>query len=76
MPAEVTSDATGCEECLKLGDRWLHLRICMQCGRVGCCDSSKNKHASKHYAASGHPVIRSYEPRDEWAWCFPDELMA
>jgi CPA2 family monovalent cation:H+ antiporter-2 len=76
MPADVTSNAIGCPECLELGDRWMHLRICMQCGQVGCCDSSKNQHASKHYAASGHPVIRSYEPREEWAWCFPDELMA
>lgn len=75
MPPDVTSAASGCEECLKLGDTWVHLRICMQCGRVGCCDSSKNKHASKHYASSGHPIIRSYQPREEWAWCFPDELM-
>ncbi|HYK03359.1 MAG TPA: cation:proton antiporter [Thermoanaerobaculia bacterium] len=75
MPPDVTSAASGCEECLKLGDTWVHLRICMKCGRVGCCDSSKNKHASKHYNASGHPVIRSYQPHEEWAWCFPDELM-
>ncbi|MEA2462599.1 MAG: monovalent cation:H+ antiporter-2, family, partial [Acidobacteriota bacterium] len=75
MPADVTSAASGCEECLKLGDTWVHLRICMKCGRVGCCDSSKNKHASKHYDATAHPVIRSYQPHEEWAWCFPDELM-
>jgi CPA2 family monovalent cation:H+ antiporter-2 len=74
MPADVTSAASGCEECLKLGDTWVHLRICMQCGRVGCCDSSKNKHATKHYHATAHPVIRSYQPHEEWAWCFPDEL--
>jgi uncharacterized UBP type Zn finger protein len=75
MPADVTSSATGCRECLELGDTWVHLRICMQCGHVGCCDSSKNRHASRHYRTGGHPVIRSYEPREEWAWCFPDELM-
>jgi monovalent cation:H+ antiporter-2, CPA2 family len=74
MQAEVTTEARGCEECLKIGDTWVHLRICMQCGKVGCCDSSKNKHASKHWAADRHPVIRSFQPREEWAWCFPDEL--
>ena len=74
VPADVTTTATGCSDCLATGDRWVHLRICMKCGRVGCCDSSKNKHATKHWHASGHPIIRSYEPREEWAWCFPDEL--
>ncbi|HEX8617014.1 MAG TPA: UBP-type zinc finger domain-containing protein [Thermoanaerobaculia bacterium] len=75
MPADVTSAATGCEECIQLGDTWVHLRICMKCGRVGCCDSSKNKHATKHYQASSHPVIRSYQPHEDWAWCYPDKLM-
>jgi uncharacterized UBP type Zn finger protein len=74
MPTEVTSSATGCPQCLEAGDSWVHLRICMQCGQVGCCDASKNKHATKHYHSSSHPVIRSYETREDWAWCFPDEL--
>jgi CPA2 family monovalent cation:H+ antiporter-2 len=72
--SEITTGATGCEECLKSGSRWVHLRICMKCGKVGCCDSSPNQHATKHFHASGHPVIRSYEPREMWAWCYPDEI--
>ncbi len=71
---EITTGARGCEECLKSGDSWVHLRICMQCGKVGCCDSSKNRHASRHWREERHPVIRSFEPREEWAWCFPDEI--
>ena len=59
---EVTPSAQGCEECLKTGDRWVHLRICMECGQVGCCDSSPGKHATAHYHATGHPVMRSIEP--------------
>lgn len=64
----------GCEDCLATGDLWVHLRICLSCGRVGCCDSSPNRHASAHAAASGHPLIRSLEPGEEWAWCYPDRL--
>ena len=64
----------GCEECLALGDRWVHLRECMTCGHVGCCDSSKNKHATRHFHATEHPIIRSIEPGEEWGWCYPDEL--
>jgi CPA2 family monovalent cation:H+ antiporter-2 len=75
VAADITSAATGCEECIKLGDTWVHLRICMKCGRVGCCDSSKNKHATRHYEASSHPIIRSYQPHEDWAWCYPDKLM-
>jgi monovalent cation:H+ antiporter-2, CPA2 family len=71
---DVTTAANGCEECLKLGDTWVHLRICMKCGNVGCCDSSKNRHATKHYRSTDHPVIRSYQRGEEWAWCYPDEL--
>ena len=67
------SDAQGCEDCLKTGDNWVHLRLCTQCGYVGCCDSSQNQHASKHYHATGHPIIRSFEPGEEWYWCFADE---
>jgi uncharacterized UBP type Zn finger protein len=70
---EVTPSSTeGCEDCLKMGDRWVHLRICMTCGYVGCCDNSKNKHATKHYRATGHPIIMSYEPNEEWLWCYKD----
>jgi len=66
----------GCEECLATGDSWLHLRLCLTCGHVGCCDSSPNKHASKHYASTHHPVIRSFEPSEHWRWCFVDEVFA
>ncbi len=64
----------GCEDCLKLRDEWVHLRLCLTCGRVGCCDDSKNKHATKHYRASKHPVIRSLEPGEHWRYCYPDDL--
>ena len=64
----------GCEECLAMGDTWVHLRLCMQCGHVGCCDNSKNKHATKHFKATQHPIIRSIEPGETWGWCFVDEL--
>ena len=65
----------GCEECLATGDEWVHLRLCLACGHVGCCDSSKNKHATKHFHASGHPVIQSFEPGEDWGWCYVDEVM-
>ena len=71
---EVTPSAEGCEECLKLGDSWVHLRICLICGKVGCCDNSKNKHATKHYHATGHPIIQSFEPGEEWLWCYVDQV--
>jgi CPA2 family monovalent cation:H+ antiporter-2 len=64
----------GCEECLKIGARWVHLRVCLTCGKVGCCDSSPNKHASKHAREVGHPIIRSAEPGETWCWCFEDEV--
>ncbi len=64
----------GCEECLKMGDQWVHLRRCLRCGHVGCCDSSKNKHATKHYHATKHPVIQSFEPGETWKWCYEDEI--
>jgi len=70
----VKPHAKGCEECLKLGDRWVHLRLCMQCGHVGCCDDSKNRHATKHFHATQHPVVRSLEPGETWGWCFVDQL--
>lgn len=66
----------GCEECLKTGDSWVHLRLCLECGHVGCCDNSKNKHATKHFHETGHPVIRSFEPGEDWEYCYVDEVFA
>lgn len=65
----------GCEECLKSGAEWVHLRECLECGHVGCCDSSKNRHATKHYHATHHPVVRSFQPGESWKWCYVDEIM-
>ena len=70
----VKPHATGCEECLKMGDHWLHLRLCLECGHVGCCDSSKNKHATKHYHATRHAIMQSFEPGEDWKWCYVDEI--
>jgi uncharacterized UBP type Zn finger protein len=67
------TDKRVCEECVKMGDRWVHLRLCLICGKVGCCDSSKNKHATKHFHQSKHPLIRSIEPGERWVWCYVDE---
>lgn len=64
----------GCEDCLLTGEQWLHLRICLQCGHVGCCDDSPNRHATAHSDASAHPIIRSLEPGEEWSWCYLDRL--
>jgi uncharacterized UBP type Zn finger protein len=64
----------GCEECLKMGDTWVHLRMCLECGHVGCCDSSRNKHATKHFRSSGHPIMQSVEPGESWKWCYVDEV--
>jgi CPA2 family monovalent cation:H+ antiporter-2 len=63
-----------CPECVALGDGWVHLRECQTCGHVGCCDSSEHRHASAHHAATGHPVIRSYEPGEGWWWCYADQV--
>ncbi|HEY8582317.1 MAG TPA: UBP-type zinc finger domain-containing protein [Capillimicrobium sp.] len=65
----------GCPACLAVGDRWLHLRMCQVCGQVGCCDDSPNKHATAHFHASGHPIIRSIEPGEQWSWCYVDEAL-
>jgi uncharacterized UBP type Zn finger protein len=65
----------GCEECLVAQGRWVHLRLCLTCGHVGCCDSSPNKHATKHFHRTQHPIVRSYEPGEDWAWCYADRLM-
>ena len=73
---KVTStDKHVCEDCVKTGDTWVHLRLCLICGHVGCCDSSKIRHASKHYHATHHALIRSIEPGESWVWCYPDEMM-
>ena len=72
----VSPHAKGCVECLKLGDTWVHLRLCLQCGHVGCCDSSKNRHATKHFHETKHPVIQSFEPGEDWIWCYVHEIMS
>jgi uncharacterized UBP type Zn finger protein len=64
----------GCEECLRIGSAWVHLRMCLTCGKVGCCDSSPNRHASGHAREPGHAIARSVEPGETWAWCFVDEV--
>ncbi|ABS25246.1 UBP-type zinc finger domain-containing protein [Anaeromyxobacter sp. Fw109-5] len=69
----VTPSALGCEECLESGDAWVHLRLCMTCGHVGCCDDSKNRHATSHFETLGHPVVKSFEPGEDWAWCYVDD---
>jgi uncharacterized UBP type Zn finger protein len=71
---ELPEPPLGCEECLKTGDRWLHLRMCLACGKVGCCDSSPNKHATAHYHETSHPLVRSAEPGEDWSWCYVDEV--
>lgn len=70
----VTPSADGCEDCLKIGGSWVHLRLCEICGHVGCCDNSPNRHATKHYHATKHPIIKSFEPGEEWGYCYPDDL--
>ncbi len=70
LPDEVA----GCDDCLRIGSGWVHLRICLTCGHVGCCDASKNKHATKHFEKIRHPVIQSFEPDERWVWCFVDEV--
>jgi uncharacterized UBP type Zn finger protein len=71
----VKPNTEGCEECLKIGDTWVHLRMCLHCGHVGCCNSSKNKHATKHFHATKHPIAQSIEPGESWAWCYVDDIM-
>lgn len=65
--------APGCEDCLKIGGAWVHLRECLTCGHVACCDSSPNRHATKHFHASRHPIVTSVEPGEDWTWCYVDE---
>ena len=72
--AAVTPSVTGaCEDCLKEGSTWVHLRLCLVCGHMGCCDNSPRRHATAHWHSSGHPLMRSAEPGEEWAWCYPDD---
>jgi hypothetical protein len=71
LPAEVA----GCEDCLREGGKWLHLRICLNCGHVGCCDDSPHRHARAHFHATGHPIIEGYDPPEGWGWCFVDKVM-
>jgi uncharacterized UBP type Zn finger protein len=71
---DVQPSGLGCAECLATGGRWVHLRVCMTCGQVGCCDSSPNRHASAHFRDAGHPIVQSYEPGEDWWWCYTDDL--
>lgn len=71
----VHPSSRGCKECLESGDEWVHLRLCMTCGHVGCCDSSPNRHATSHHHATKHPVIKSFEPAEDWGWCYVDQEM-
>ena len=72
---ESSEPIEGCEDYLATGGRWVHLRMCLSCGHVGCCDSSPSKHATAHHAGTGHPVVRSVEPGEDWSWCYEDRLM-
>jgi uncharacterized UBP type Zn finger protein len=69
------SDITVCEDCVKIGDTWVNLRMCLICGHVGCCDSSKNKHATKHFQETGHPIMKSVSPEEQFTWCYVDEMV-
>ena len=73
--ADVTPSSSGCETCLAMGRHdWVHLRVCQECGRVGCCDSSPGRHATGHARSDSHPIVRSYEPGEDWYWCYVDEV--
>lgn len=65
----------GCEQCLRTGDAWVHLRKGLICGYVGCCDSSKNRHATEHFRATGHTIVQSFEPGGDWRWCYADAML-
>jgi hypothetical protein len=65
----------GCEECLAMGSEWVHLRMCLECGHVGCCDQSRHKHATKHYHRSKHTMMKSFQPDEDWGWCYDDQMM-
>jgi uncharacterized UBP type Zn finger protein len=70
---KVKPHTKGCEECMKTGDSWVHLRMCLECGKVGCCDSSKNQHARAHFHSAHHPIIQSAERGEDWRWCYIDD---
>ncbi len=72
---ELPGDIPGCEDCLAIGGRWVHLRMCQECGHIGCCDDSPNRHATAHYHATQHPIIRSAQPDEDWSWCYVDEVV-
>jgi Zn-finger in ubiquitin-hydrolases and other protein len=74
MVRAVIPSGKGCQECLAMGDTWVHLRLCRTCGHVGCCDDSQNRHARKHFLKSKHAIISSFEPGEDWSWCFSDEI--
>jgi hypothetical protein len=74
LMTELPDSVEGCEDCLASGSEWLHLRICLECGHVGCCDDSPNRHATAHAEREGHPIIRSLQPGEDWSWCYPDQL--
>jgi uncharacterized UBP type Zn finger protein len=71
---KVKPHSKGCEECLKTGSRWVHLRMCLECGHVGCCDSSPNRHARAHFHETRHPIVQSAERGEDWKWCYADEV--
>ena len=75
LDLDVTPSADGCEDCLRTGGRWVHLRVCQQCGHVGCCDSSPNRHATAHHQATSHPLVRSYERGEDWWYCYADDVV-
>ena len=72
---QITPSAKGCQECLEIGSDWVHLRLCRECGHVGCCDDTLHRHATAHFHASRHPIIEGYDPPEGWGWCFVDEVM-
>lgn len=73
----VQPDSTeGCSDCLREGSRWVHLRECLDCGHIACCDSSPRRHATAHFHSTGHPVVQSFEPGEDWVWCYADEQLA
>ncbi len=73
--ADVEPSSDGCTDCLRIGGRWVHLRVCMSCGHVGCCDSSPNRHAAAHFASEHHPIVQSYEPGEDWWFCYADDIV-
>jgi len=72
---EPVKPVAGCPQCLAMGATWVHLRMCQTCGQIGCCDSSPNRHATAHHRGTGHPIVRSIEPGEDWSWCYEDEVM-